>query len=136
MATVIAFDFGVRSIGLAIGQNITHTAYPLKVVLAKNGIPDWQKIEEVLTQWKPDYLVVGLPLNMDATEQPLTKKVRKFANELNRRFNYPVEMQDERLTTVEAKAHLFDRGGYRALQKNKIDTISAVLILESWFKNH
>lgn len=135
MAIVIAFDFGMRSIGLAIGQTITATAQPLNAVAAKKGCPDWHKIAAILTEWQPDYLVIGLPLNMDGTEQPLTKKARQFGQELQCRFGYPVNMQDERLTTAEAKAHIFAHGGYRALQKDKIDTISAVLILESWLEN-
>lgn len=136
MATVIAFDFGIRSIGLAIGQDITRTAQPLKAVLAKKGIPDWQQIGTILEEWKPDYLVVGLPLNMDGTAQPLTKRSQKFADDLKTHFSYPVTLQDERLTTVEAKAYIFNHGGYKALQKDRIDAVSAVLILESWFENH
>ena len=89
----------------------------------------------VIADWQPDLLVVGLPLNMDGTEQPLTQRARKFANRLHGRFNLPVELHDERLTTVEARAEIFSRGGYRALKKGKVDSISACLILESWFEN-
>lgn len=136
MATVIGFDFGTRSIGLAVGQDITRTARPLAAVNAKNGVLDWQKINELLHTWQPDYLVVGLPLNLDGTTQPLTKAAQKFANQLKTRFGYPVHVHDERLTTVEAKSHIFDRGGYRALKKDRVDALSAVIILESWFENH
>ena len=79
--------------------------------------------------------MVGLPLNMDGTEQELTQRARKFANRLNGRFGLPVELQDERLTTTEARAEIFQRGGYRALNKSKVDGTSACLILESWFAN-
>lgn len=136
MATVIGFDFGTRSIGLAVGQDITCTARPLAAVNAKNGVPDWQKINELLDTWQPDYLVVGLPLNLDGTTQPLTKAAQKFVNQLKTRFGYPVHVHDERLTTVEAKSHIFDTGGYRALKKDRVDALSAVIILESWFENH
>ncbi|QIQ21971.1 Holliday junction resolvase RuvX [Zophobihabitans entericus] len=135
MATVIAFDFGTGSIGAAIGQDITKTARPLTAFKARDGIPDWQKIEKVLKEWQPDYLVVGLPLNMDGTEQPLTERAKKFANRLHGRFGYQVHLQDERLTTVEAKSHIFESGGYRALNKGHVDATSAVIILESWFDN-
>ncbi|WP_419692909.1 Holliday junction resolvase RuvX [Mannheimia haemolytica] len=134
--TVIAFDFGTNSIGCAVGQSITGTAQGLTTFKAQDGIPNWEEIGKLLQDWKPDMLVVGLPLNMDGTEQPLTQRARKFANRLNGRFNLPVELQDERLTTVEAKAEIFSRGGYKALKKDKVDYISACLILESWFENH
>ena len=136
MATIIAFDFGTNSIGSAVGQDITQTAQPLIAFRAKDGKPDWSAIERLLNEWQPDYLVVGLPLNMDGTEQPLTERARKFANRLHGRFGYQVKLHDERLSTVEAKSHLFEHGGYRALNKGRVDSNSAVIILESWFENH
>lgn len=132
--TIIAFDFGTLSIGAAIGQEITGTANPLTSFKAKDGIPDWSQIEKLLKEWQPNLVVVGLPLNMDGTEQPLTALARKFANRIHGRFGYQVELHDERLTTVEAKSHLFNAGGYRALNKGRVDAASAVLILESWFE--
>lgn len=73
---------------------------------------------------------------MDGTEQPLTERAKKFANRLHGRFGIPIALQDERLTTVEARSEIFGRGGYKALKKGKIDSISACLILESWFENN
>ena len=87
-----------------------------------------------MKEWKPDVVVVGLPLNMDGTEQELTLRARKFANRLQGRFCVNVQLQDERLTTTEARSEIFDRGGFRALKKGKVDGISACLILESWFE--
>ncbi|AWX13797.1 Holliday junction resolvase RuvX [Mergibacter septicus] len=133
--TVLAFDFGLKSIGCAVGQSITCTAQALPAFKAQDGIPNWQVVEKCLNEWQPDKLVVGLPLNMDGTEQELTHLARKFANRLHSRFGYQVELQDERLTTTEAKAEIFARGGFKALEKGKIDSISACLILESWFEN-
>lgn len=134
--TVIAFDFGTSSIGCAVGQSITGTAQSLPAFKAQDGIPQWAQIEKCLLEWKPDMLVVGLPLNMDGTEQPLTLRAKKFANRLHGRFGIPVRLQDERLTTTEARSEIFSRGGYRALKKGKVDGISACLILESWFENY
>lgn len=134
--TVIAFDFGTSSIGCAVGQSITGTAQSLPAFKAQDGIPQWEQIEKCLLEWKPDMLVVGLPLNMDGTEQPLTLRAKKFANRLHGRFGIPVQLQDERLTTTEARSEIFSRGGYRALKKGKVDGISACLILESWFENY
>ncbi|WP_199257281.1 Holliday junction resolvase RuvX [Pantoea sp. BAV 3049] len=133
--TLLAFDFGTKSIGVAIGQQLTGTARPLAALKAQDGTPDWSKIEALLKEWQPDRVVVGLPLNMDGTEQPLTARARKFANRLHGRFGVQVDLHDERLSTVEARADLFSRGGFRALNKGSVDSLSAVIILESWFEN-
>ncbi|MEE6032232.1 Holliday junction resolvase RuvX [Avibacterium avium] len=133
--TALAFDFGTKSIGCAVGQSITGSAQPLPAFKAQDGIPNWVAIEKCLTEWKPNIVVVGLPLNMDGTEQPLTQRARKFANRLHGRFGVTVTLQDERLTTTEARAEIFQRGGFKALEKGKVDSISACIILESWFEN-
>ena len=132
--TALAFDFGTKSIGCAVGQSITGTAQALPAFKAQDGIPNWDAIEKCLKEWKPDVVVVGLPLNMDGKEQELTLRARKFANRLQGRFAVNVQLQDERLTTTEARSEIFDRGGFRALKKSKVDGISACLILESWFE--
>jgi len=134
--TMLSFDFGTKSIGVAIGQQLPGTARPLTALKANDGVPDWNKIEALLKEWQPDRVVVGLPLNMDGTEQPLTVRARKFANRLHGRFGVQIELHDERLSTVEARAELFERGGFRALSKGSVDSLSAVIILESWFENH
>lgn len=134
--TLLGFDFGTKSIGVAIGQRITGTARPLTALKAHDGTPDWNAVEKILKEWQPDEVIVGLPLNMDGTEQPLTARARKFANRLHGRFGVKVWLQDERLSTVEARASLFEHGGFRALNKGSIDSASAVVILESWFDYH
>ena len=133
--TLLAFDFGTKSIGVAIGQQLTGTARPLAALKAQDGTPDWTKIEALLKEWQPDRVVEGLPLNMDGTEQPLTVRARKFANRIHGRFGVQVDLHDERLSTIEARAELFERGGFRALSKGSVDSLSAVIILESWFEN-
>ncbi|MDX7986731.1 Holliday junction resolvase RuvX [Xenorhabdus sp. 12] len=132
--TIIAFDFGTRSIGAAIGQEITGTARALSSFKANEGSPNWELIGKLLKEWQPDLVIVGLPLNMDGTEQLVTAQARKFANRLHGRFGVQVELHDERLSTVEARSHLFSHGGYKALDKGKVDAASAVIILESWFE--
>ncbi|PRL63314.1 Holliday junction resolvase RuvX [Haemophilus influenzae] len=132
--TALAFDFGTKSIGCAIGQSITGTAQALPAFKAQDGIPNWEAIEKCLKEWKPDVVIVGLPLNMDGTEQNLTLLARKFANRLQGRFGVNVHLQDERLTTTQARSEIFERGGFKALKKGKVDGISACLILESWFE--
>lgn len=133
---IIAFDFGTLSIGIAVGQDITATAFPLMALKIKDAKFNWLKIEKILQEYQPELVIVGLPLNMDGTEQSISNKARKFANCLYKRFDIPVILHDERLTTKEARAQLFNQGGYRALNKSKIDSISAAIILESWFEQH
>ncbi|RUO47223.1 Holliday junction resolvase RuvX [Pseudidiomarina aquimaris] len=135
MSQLLGFDFGTHNIGVAVGQTITGTASPLPALKAKDGQPDWHKVEKIIAEWQPKLLVVGLPLNMDGSEQPLTDLARKFANRLHGRFGLPVELQDERLTTVAAKEELFARGGYRELSKDKIDSAAAQLILEDYLSH-
>lgn len=134
--TLLGFDFGTKSIGVAVGQQLTGTARPLAAIKARDGVPDWNLLEKLLKEWQPDLVVVGLPLNMDGTEQPLTARARKFANRIHGRFGVAVELQDERLSTVEARAGLFEAGGYRALTKGNVDSGSAVIIVESWLDNN
>ncbi|MBS0894783.1 Holliday junction resolvase RuvX [Tatumella sp. JGM130] len=134
--TLLGFDFGTKSIGVAVGQQLTGTARPLAAIKARDGVPDWNLLEKLLKEWQPDLVVVGLPLNMDGTEQPLTTRARKFANRIHGRFGVAVELQDERLSTVEARAGLFETGGYRALTKGNVDSGSAVIIVESWLDHH
>ncbi len=133
--TIMGVDFGTGSIGFAIGQTLTGTASPIGALKAKDGTPDWQQVEKLLQEWQPNLVVVGLPLNMDGTEQEMTQRARKFANRLHGRFGVQVTTQDERLSTADAKAHLFATGGYRNLKKGNVDAQSAVVILESYFEN-
>ncbi|MGO1297396.1 MAG: Holliday junction resolvase RuvX [Vibrio sp.] len=133
--TIMGFDFGTKSIGSAIGQEVTGTASPLKAFKANDGIPNWDDIEKQIKEWQPDLLVVGLPTDLSGRDlEAITPRAKKFANRLHGRFGLPVELHDERLSTTEARAALFERGGYRALSKGNIDSQSAVVILESWFE--
>lgn len=133
--SVLAFDYGTKSIGVAIGQELTGTANPLAALKAKDGIPNWDDIGKILKEWQPDLVVVGLPLDLEGGElESITPRAKKFANRIHGRFGCVVELHDERLSTVEAKAELFEHGGYRALSKGNIDSQSAVIILESWFE--
>ncbi|WP_298719191.1 Holliday junction resolvase RuvX [uncultured Oceanisphaera sp.] len=134
--TLLGFDYGTKSIGVAVGQQITGSARPLLALKANEGVPNWDQIEALLKEWQPGLLVVGLPLNMDGTEQDISRRARKFANRLHGRFGIKVELQDERLTTTDARARLFEAGGYKALGKDAVDAVSAQLILESWMESN
>ena len=91
-------------------------------------------MEKLFKEWKPAKVVIGEPFNMDGTDQEITKRARKFANQIHGRFGLQVEMLDERLTSAAAREELFEFGGYQKLKKSQIDSIAAALILESWFQ--
>ena len=130
----IGFDFGYRRIGVAVGQTLTGSASPLSTLDAKLGVPNWDNIQKLLLEWKPLALVVGLPTCIDDTEQYTTAASRGFARQLRKRFLLPVYLVDERLSTVEARAHLFESGGYRKIKKAEVDSIAACVILEQWLQ--
>lgn len=132
--TLLAFDYGTKNIGVASGQTITHSANSLAGLKAKDGVPDWNQIERLINEWKPDLVLVGLPLNMDDSESELSARARKFGNRLHGRFGVKVEMVDERLSSFEAKGEVMARRGSRDYKNNPVDSIAARLILESWFE--
>ena len=127
--TLIAFDFGEKRIGTAIGQTVTRTATPLDTVLVRKTRPDWSAIDRLIDRWKPDALVVGLPINMDGTDQWITAHARRFANRLHARSGLPVHLADERLSTREAWTRLIESGSRR----DGPDPVAAQIILEGWF---
>ncbi|MDT8311160.1 MAG: Holliday junction resolvase RuvX [Methylophaga sp.] len=130
--TVMGFDFGMKNIGVAVGQQLTGTASGLTALKARDGIPDWQQIADLIQQWQPRQLVIGLPLNMDGSEQHMTAAARKFGNRINNRFNIPVAWQDERLTTYEAVAAMGLRNKFQSANRSDVDRLSAQIILQSW----
>ncbi len=134
--TLLGFDYGERRIGIAVGQRLTATARPLETIGQVAGKPDWARIGQLIEQWQPDLLVVGLPLGMEGDEHELSRAARRFANRLNGRFHLPVELVDERLTSIEAERIVAEqrRGGQRRRKGAKlaIDAIAAQLILETY----
>lgn len=129
---VLAFDFGMRRIGVATGQKVSQTASPLCVLKATDGVPDWEQVAALIKEWRPSELVVGLPLNMDDTEQHLTKCARSFARKLQDKFSIETHLHDERLTTWEAKQISADMNSGK---QNRSDAIAAALILQSWLRS-
>ncbi|MCI6449430.1 MAG: Holliday junction resolvase RuvX [Succinivibrio sp.] len=135
MATILAFDFGMRHIGVATGNTVTKTATAQKCISAKDGIPNEAQLQKLFKDWCPSIVVVGLPLNMDGTEQLMTKRALKFGYRIEQNFKIKVNFVDERLTSASAKEEIFSQGGFRALASDKgaIDSLSAVTILEQYF---
>ncbi|GMR01328.1 MAG: Holliday junction resolvase RuvX [Gammaproteobacteria bacterium] len=132
--TLLGFDFGTKRIGVAIAQEVTGTANPLTTVTAVKHKPDWDSISKIIAEWQPDLLVVGLPLHMDGSEQPMTQAARRFSNQLHGRYQIPVTLMDERLSSNEAESIINEQSSSRSLYQDKtqIDMISAQLILQSW----
>lgn len=129
---IMAFDFGLRRMGVAIGHSQTGTASPLAMIPARDGIPDWTRIAALVEEWRPDLFVVGLPLNMDDSESEMCLRARKFARRLHGFYHRPYTMVDERLTSFEAKSTVLANGKARNFGDDGIDDLAAVLILESW----
>ncbi len=121
---VLSFDYGLKYIGVAVGQRITGTASPMAPVRANQGKPDWPAIERLIREWQPDQLIVGEPLNMDDTQSEMADRAARFARQLEGRYGLPVALIDERLTSREA-AQMADTPADR-------HGIAAMLIAESW----
>lgn len=132
--TILAFDFGLKRIGVAVGQSITQTAQPLPLLNAQDGAPKWDEVQQLIEKWQPQLLLVGAPLHMDGSEQDVTRFARRFGNRLNGRFHLPVQWADERLTSYEAESILSDLDFKSANDKIGVDSVSAMLILEQWFR--
>ncbi len=129
---LMGFDFGTKKIGVAIGQMVTKSARPLKSIKSIDGLPNKEIVAKLLKDWRPDALVVGIPINMDGTDQPISILARNLANWLRENFKLTVYETDERLTTKAAREQIFNEGGYKALQDGQVDSVAAQLILQNW----
>ncbi|QJC33350.1 Holliday junction resolvase RuvX [Enterobacteriaceae endosymbiont of Donacia clavipes] len=135
--TLLAFDYGTKNIGVAVGQSIIRIAHTLKVIKnKKSGIINWIILNDLINEWQPKKIIVGLPLQMDGSQQYTTVLTKKFAYYIKKKFNINVELHDERLSTVEAKYILFKYGGWKKLKKKNINSLSASIILQSWFEKN
>ena len=123
--TVMAFDYGTRRVGVAVGNSITRAGQALKTIAAANADTLFKEIERLLAEWQPNQLVVGLPTYPDGAEHEMTTKSKRFGNQLHGRFNLPVDWVDERYSSVvlEGDADMHDN----------LDAHSAALILEQYF---
>ena len=132
---LLGFDFGTRRIGVAVGQQLTGVATPLVTLKNRDGAPDWEAIGRLLAEWQPTALVVGRPLNMDGSEQEMTRLARRFGNRLAGRYNLPVYTMDERLTSYEAEQRLGNRENLYSM-KSDVDSMAAQIILQAWLDQH
>ncbi|GAB4170074.1 MAG: Holliday junction resolvase RuvX [Rhodocyclaceae bacterium] len=130
---VLGFDFGLRRIGVAVGDFELGSSHPLSVIAAAQPDERWSAIEALIGEWRPLRLVVGLPLSLDGEEHEMTRRCRRFARQLGGRFRLPVDLVDERLSSVAAAQRLRESGlGARAC-KAKIDAEAAQIILQDYF---
>lgn len=134
--TYLGFDFGIKKIGVAVGQTTTASASPLQTIPSIKQVPDWNTIDKLVRQWQPIGLVVGISRQADGSDNPVTPRILSFCRQLQKRYQLPVHQQDETLSTYEAKQLLFDEVNVNATKLWAIqDQLAAQLILQSWL-NH
>ena len=131
--TVLAFDFGERRIGIAVGEHLISSANPLTTIDSESNEVRFAAITELIHEWQPKLLVVGLPLSLDGSDNDVTQLCKKFARRLNGRFNLPVMLVDERYSSAEASQLLNQTGIKGRAQKAMLDQVAAQTILRSYF---
>jgi putative Holliday junction resolvase len=132
-AVLRGVDYGQKYIGMAVGSTQSGLAQPLATVsVSADKTPDWGEIARLIEAWKPHALVVGVPLNMDGTKQPMTRAARAFGERLRERYNLPIHMVDERLTTRVAKDQLYAAGIAGTRHKRHLDKAAAQAILQAF----
>lgn len=129
MATLLGFDFGTRRIGVASGQTLTGTASALVTLTCIHQKPDWDRINRLIEEWQPDALVVGHPYEMTDREAEAAEPAKRFARQLEGRYQLQVHLVDERLTSREAWTRL---GVEAHRRRDRVDAMAAKLILETW----
>lgn len=138
-SVALGFDYGVRRIGVAVGQMITGTATPLITLQQRGGQPDWKAIAALVQEWKPSALVLGLPGGPPEAARQLKAAINAFQHELEARFELPVHTVDEAYTSVEAYHHVkTNRQSEKTpkrIGKQEIDKVAAAILLEAWMSN-
>jgi len=133
--TFLGFDYGERHTGVAVGSTYSGLAEPLATLTTRGGQPDWQAIHRLIAEWRPDALVVGLPLNMDGSENRMSRAARAFGELLQARYNLAVHMVDERLSSRVATDTLLEAGVPLRRHKHRIDKHAAQTILQSFLND-
>ena len=131
---VLAFDFGLRQIGVAVGNTLLGTCQPLTVLRARDGQANWQQIGALIDEWQPGQVLVGDPINMDGSVSELAQRSRRFGRRLHARFALPVSMVDERLTSFEIKQRQREAGHRGDYRRAPVDSLAAELILRDWLR--
>lgn len=135
MSCLFGFDVGTKIVGVAVGNRLTGTARGIAAVPVKDGEPDWQALDTLRREWLPEALIVGLPVDNEGKEQPMTRTARRFAERIGQRYSLPVTFADERMSSQEA-ARRFAAGRAAGTRKRSdvrsIDAEAAAVILESY----
>ena len=127
---IVSFDFGVKKIGVAVGQTKTRTSSPLEIIFNKNNKINWNSIQSIVEEWRPELILVGKPLNMDGTDSEIMKKVDAFYKKLESLYDAKFEYIDERLTTFEARD---------ILKENNVEIVdanAAKILIDNWFNKN
>jgi putative Holliday junction resolvase len=132
--TILAFDFGARWIGVAVGDTETRLANPLGMFEAESHVRRMAEVETLVREWRPERLLVGLPLAMDGGEHDMTRRARRFARQLESRFRLPVELADERLSSAAAEATLSETGRGGRKHKHLAHALAAKIILQAYLE--
>ena len=130
--TFLGFDYGTKSLGVSVGSTGSGLAQPVTTTRIHHGVPDWPVLDRLVREWQPDALVVGLPLNMDDSENAMTRAARRFGQRLHARYNLPVQWVDERLTSVDAKNAMVEARVPWRQRKPRVDRLAAQAILQSY----
>ncbi len=133
MSSLLAFDFGEVRIGVAVGSTELGIPHPVETIAFEDNEHRFARIGELIAQWQPQRLVVGLPMHLDGTEHEMSRLARKFANRLHGRFGLPVDLVDERLSSAAACQALNEAGLRGRRQKPALDQVAAMQILQGWF---
>ena len=134
---ILCFDFGLRRIGVAIGQTATFTANSLETVSHRQK-PDWPAIDRLVAEWKPSLLLVGLPLGAEGDETDMSRHARSFGQKLNKRYSLDTQFADERLSSRAAEERFVQgraSGAFRRKDASRLDAMAAQVILESWLES-
>ena len=130
--TILAFDFGERWVGVAVGDTETRLASPLGMFEAGNPARRIAEVEALVREWRPERLVVGLPFSLEGAEHAMTRRARRFARQLQARFRIPVDLADERLSSAAAESSLREAGRGGRRHKQSVHAIAAKIILQSY----
>lgn len=132
--TILAFDFGEKRIGVAVGETLLSQAHPIAVIHADSKDARFAAIGKLVAEWQPVAFVVGLPTHVDGQAHEMTARCQRFAEQLQRRFPRPIALADERLTSLDAEVRLRETGRNAKAAKPLLDAVAAQLILQSWFE--
>ena len=134
--TILAFDFGTRRIGVAVGESMIGVAHPLAEITGEENEPRFAAVAKIVAEWNPQHIVVGLPLSAEGVPTDLTRRAQRFARQLEGRFGLSVSLVDERYSSVGAESAMREGGAHKAIREKRVDSAAAQIILQQYFHEH